>query len=357
MTSDGFKANGNLAIESKEKLFKVECDHKVGYTYTGGMDVKKYKDIFSRYLVACGKQLAKVWLEKEKEVIKAIQKLLDKAEAQFKKKAKKLNSLQEIKVMARETQDILQKAASKLTTEKLGTAINDTAADSHKAALKSLAKDARDVLVSKKDIAYKITLSVLKFALVVVVVTLAAIATVATGGAAAVLIIPVGALVIKSVLALINARKASKDIQKDLQGNYKAYKTSVEALNNQFQETIKLSRGLTANWDRLHLQQATAMTELNKILKNMPKGVSDNKKAKEVEALRKKIEDDGATIQKILDYKPADIEVALVKARGIIPSKDDVEKVSTRLKAAETWFGRMGQWASGAKGFFSLADN
>lgn len=353
MNSQGFKAKGSISIESKTKYFKVDCEHTVDYKFDGTMDTKKHEGIFNRYLAVCGRELAKVWMKNEPKAIKAVQKLLDNAEGAFLKKTKKLKNQQEIIDLATSMQSALQNSAQTLMEKELGDAGDKTAEASHKTAMKAIAKEAKSVLTSKKSIAYKVAINIGKFTLAVVGVVAAA-ATITASGGAAIIGLGVAGLVLKSIGSLIGLAQTAKSVHKDLQGNMDAYEKSVDALNSQIQETIKYSRALTSNWDRLHIQHATTMNELKVFIENMPADAKDDKSAKKIMDMQKQIEKEGTTIDKLLDYKPAEIEKALTKARAIIPSNEDVAKVSKRLDAASKWFGRMGQWAGGARGYLKL---
>lgn len=305
----GASVSGTISFSSKDAYFKVKVDYTAGFDITGGFQGKEEEAMRDRYLTVTGQEIYKKWRTTEAKVVAALTKNLNKEEKDFKKKLKKIKSLDAL-VLKREMQENLSREAG----DELNAQFTAIVKSGHAAGVKALGKDAAKGLKSKGRIAYKAVVSVGKFAFDVAGAVAAGAAVGAAAGpvgAAAGATIAIGAVVFKSIKALATAKANYTSLRIAFNGNYKSYRASIEKLDKQLKETIVLSRSLTAKWDGLMMEQRHMEKLLADAEAAFPAAVQGSSDYKDVQSKRARLEKVNKSLGKIKDFKPASMEKAL----------------------------------------------
>jgi uncharacterized phage infection (PIP) family protein YhgE len=140
---------------------------------------------------------------------------------------------------------------------------------------------------------------------------------------------------------LVGLAKQSKSVHSEFKGNLKAYNASVDKLRSQLDESIKLSRALTAKWDLVCLRHADILAQLDELDSPLSKIADADAKAAKIADLRKKLEDEGRKMAKFIAYDPAGVEEAFQKARMEIINHCAPDVFEKRLGQVEDFVGRV----------------
>ncbi len=301
MTSDGAQVSGVIRMNSKNELLEVSGDYNAVFKVEGTLDQKLEKDIFDRYLVKVGQEIASGWQKYETKAIANFKKKMDAVEKALEKKASKVSQSELKSEVDRQNSNFKQLAETEFVSQ-----MNEFVGKAHAAALKNMDKAAKSVLKDKKKL-------ILKGVKIVVGLAVVIGTTVAAPPAGA-------ALIIAAVATCLGAAaKAGADgikLSNEFIGNYKSYNKSLGELDTQINETIKYARACEAKRDRIMVQKAQIEMHMDRIKKEDPAAsLKDNP---DLKASQKQLDDLIKSLDRMADYSANDVETELTKARAII---------------------------------------
>jgi hypothetical protein len=291
MTSDGAKVSGMIRLTSKHKLLEVKGDYNAVFKVEGTLDKKLEKDIFERYLVNVGKEIAKGWLKYEEKAIKSFTSSMDKAEKALEKMAKSV-SQSELKAAV----DRQNAQFKKLAEDEFKKQMDGFVGGAHSGALKD-----------KKKLIFKAGKIVVGLVVTVVATVVAA---------------PVGAALIASAVASCLGAAATAGVScikiaQEFIGNYKSYNKSLGELDAKIIETIKYARACEAKFDVLSVQKAQIEMQMERIKKEDP-GAALTGQNKELKDAQNQLADLMKSIERMTNYSSKDVEKSLTDVRRLV---------------------------------------
>lgn len=302
MTSDGAKVSGMIRLTSKHKLLEVKGDYNAVFKVEGTLDKKLEKDIFERYLVNVGKEIAKGWLKYEEKAIKSFTSSMDKAEKALEKMAKSV-SQSELKAAV----DRQNAQFKKLAEDEFKKQMDGFVGGDHSSALSAMDKSAKAVLKDKKKLIFKAGKIVVGLVVTVVATVVAA---------------PVGAALIASAVASCLGAAATAGVScikiaQEFIGNYKSYNKSLGELDAKIIETIKYARACEAKFDVLSVQKAQIEMQMERIKKEDP-GAALTGQNKELKDAQNQLADLMKSIERMTNYSSKDVEKSLTDVRRLV---------------------------------------
>lgn len=346
----GFDGKGDVFVETKKKTFKIEGKFSASFDLSSKVKQQLDDDVLDRFIAVTGSEVASKWPSYDQKAVKIVQKRADKIESEWLKAAKKLEkrqaSFKDIKRLNDATREKIKTFSEQVYSKEATKQFEALLAKAEKIGHRSLDASAKSVMGSAGARAYSAILNQLAF-VVKAGGTVAAAAGVGTAAAG-----PIGAALGAGVgitVAIISAVKSGVDtvtglakdikkVRKDLRSNYERYEDAYDELDKKIDEMIRVSRALTARWDRLKLRQAQLNENLAEIESSVPPDAADNHpRIKKAMRVKRRIELKSAPLQQMLNYKPQEIEAALTKVRQVVRQKCDPKNMKPAVDETETW--------------------
>ncbi|WP_428925594.1 hypothetical protein [Marinibacterium sp. SX1] len=319
MEAGGYKVVEKMRLKSSKKYVELSGDATFSWKNEGIAAISDKSR--GAYLAEVGKTIQSAYKKALTAVTKAIQALIDGVEKKmmamelaFTKKhakspptgkeveaaLKQMNAFKdsELVKIGAEAQKLYQEAVARLTRP------------AHEAGCKKIQEGA----TLKKDHG-KLAWTLVKFVVVATAIAFATVATIATGGAAAVVIVAAAALITKGLSLIVSTAKDLTAYAKQYRANVAIAADEVATAEKAIDKALKAIEAANANHEAMTLKVGQVKQEFLVAIKKLDGDKSGDKKVQEA---RKNLEQGQSDILKFetqLGGKPADVLAALKTAK------------------------------------------